>query len=139
MIIEFVSDFTKPLSKEVMMETVVTDQSSWNYNKSMDLMNSMNIKNMKVKSNNCNLNDFASSYAGALKLHSRIPTGEFSNQCSLCDYASSLAGNLRAHMKKHTGEKSEKCSLCDYASSRAGRLRTHMKTHTGEKSNRQGF
>ena len=55
-----------------MMQTVATDQSSGNYNKSMDLMESMNMKN---KSNNCNLSDFASSYAGALKLHSKILTG----------------------------------------------------------------
>ena len=70
-----------------MVQTVVTDQSSGNYNKSMDLMDSMNMKNMKVKSNNCNLNDFASSYAGALKLHSKIPTGELLNKCSQCGLA----------------------------------------------------
>ena len=87
LIIGFVSDLTKPLSKEVMMQTVATDQSSGNYNKGMDLMDSMN---MKVISNQCNLSDFASSYA---------KTTEKSNKCSLCDYASSRAGNLRAHMK----------------------------------------
>ena len=59
------------------MQTVVTDQSSGNYNKSMDLMDSMNIENRKVKF----------------------------NKCSLCDYASSRAGHLRTHMKRHTGEK----------------------------------
>ena len=65
-------------------------------------MDSMNMENMKVKS----------------------------NKCSLCDYASSQAGNLRTHMKTHTGEKSNKCSLCDYTSSQAGNLRRHMKkTH----------
>ena len=48
--------------------TVATDQSSGNYNKSMDFMDSMNMKNMKVKSNNCNLSD----YDGALKLHPKI-------------------------------------------------------------------
>ena len=102
-----------------MMQTVVTDQSSGNYNKGMDLMYSMN---MEVISNKCNLSDFASSYAKT--------TREKFNKCSLCDYASSQAGNLRTHMKTHTGEKSNKCSQCDYASSRAGNLKTHMKRHT---------
>ena len=123
-IIGFVSDLAKPLSKEVMMQTVLTDENSGKYNKDMDLIDSMN---MKVISNKCNLSEFASSCAKA--------TREKSNTCSLCDYASSRAGDLRKHMKKHTGEKSNKCSQCDYASSRAGHLRTHMKTHTGEKSN----
>ena len=83
--IGFVSDLTKPLSKEVIMQT----GNSGNYNKSMDLMDSMN---MKVISNKCNLSDFASSYAKS--------TREKSNKCSLCDYASSRAGDLRRHKKK---------------------------------------
>ena len=70
-----------------MMQTVATDQSSGNYNKGMDLMDSMN---MKVISNKCNLSDFAKT------------TREKSNKCSLCDYASSETGALRTHMKKHT-------------------------------------
>ena len=78
-----------------MMQTVVTDQSSQNYNKSIDVMDSMNMESMKVKS----------------------------NKCSLCEYASSQAGSLKTHMKTHTGEKSNKCNQCDYASSQAGDLR----------------
>ena len=87
------------------------DQNTGNYNMGMALTDPVIVKNMKVKS----------------------------NQCNLCDYASSLAGNLRKHMKKHTGEKSNKCNLCHYASSRAGDLRRHMKMHTGEKSNKCNF
>ena len=86
-----------------MMQTVVTDQSSRNYNKSMDVMDSM--KNMIVKT----------------------------DKCSHCDYASSQAGHLRTHMKTHSGEKPNKCNLCDYASSQACTLRRHLKTHSGEK------
>ena len=104
------------------MQTEEDDQRTGNYNRNMDLMDPMNVKNMKIK---CNLSDFASF----MKLHSKIPTGEKSNKCSHCDYASSQAGSLRTHMKTHTGEKSNKCNHCDYASSQAGNLRTHMKTH----------
>ena len=99
--IGFVSDLTKPLSKEVMMQTVVTEQSSGNHNKGIDLLDSMNMKNMKVKS----------------------------NKCSLCDYASSQAGSLKTHMKTHTGEKSNKCNQCDYASARVDVLTKHMAKH----------
>ena len=67
--IGFVSDLTKPLSKEVIMQTVVTDPSSRNHNKSMDKMDSMTMENLQYKYNNCNLSDFASSYPGALKTH----------------------------------------------------------------------
>ena len=93
------------MSKEVMMQTVATDQSSGNYNKGMDLMYSMN---MEVISNKCNLSDFASSYAKT--------TREKSKKCSLCVYASSRVGDMRTHMKTHTGERSNKCNQCDYAS-----------------------
>ena len=121
LIIGFVSDLSKPLSKEVIMQTVVTDQSSGNYNKGKDLMDSMN---MKVISKKCNLSDFASCNVKT--------TREKSNKCSLCDYASSQAANLKTHMKTHIGEKSNKCSMCDYASSQAGDLRRHTKkTHWG--------
>ena len=104
------------------MQTVATDQSSGNYNKSMDVMDSMNLENMKVKSNKCSLCDYASSQAGSLKTHMKTHTGEKSNKCSLCDYATSHTGSLKAHMKKHTGEKENKCNQCDYASSQAGNL-----------------
>ena len=36
-------------------------------------------------------------------------SGEKSNKCSQCNYASSWAGNLRMHLKTHSGEKSNKC------------------------------
>ena len=118
------------------MQTVATDQSSWNYNKSMDLMDSMNMKNVIVETNNCSqskkcsLCDYATSYTGSLKTHMKTHTGEKSNKCNQCDYASSRAGHLKTHMKKHTGEKSNKCNQCDYTSSQAGHLKTHMKkTH----------
>ena len=83
LIIGFVSDLSKPLSNEVMMQTVATAQSSGNYNKGMDLMDSMN---MEVISNKCNLSDFASSYAKT--------TREKSNKCSLCDYAMHHLGQV---------------------------------------------
>ena len=57
------------------MPTVVTEQISGNYNMSTDLTDPMIVNNMsQVKSNGCNLSDFASSYSGALRLHSKIPT-----------------------------------------------------------------
>ena len=83
------------------MQTVATDQSSGNYNKSIDI-----IDHTKEKSNKCYQCDYASSYASALKTHMKKHTGEKSNKCSLCDYTSSQASNLRTHMKKHTEEKS---------------------------------
>ena len=82
-----------------MMQTVATDQSSGNYNKSMELMDSMNMKDMKVTSNKCKT------------------TRKKSHKCSLCDFASSQAGHLRTHMKTHTGEKSN---------SQTGNLKTHI-------------
>ena len=84
-----------------MMQTVVTDKSSGNYKKSMDI-----VDHTKEKSNKCSQCDYASSYASALKTHMKTHTGEKSNKCNQCDYASSQAGNLRTQMKKHTGEKS---------------------------------
>ena len=89
------------------MPTVVTEQISGNYNMSTDLTDPMIVNNMSQgKSNGCNLSDFASSNAGALRLHSKIEIGEKSNKCSYCVYASSWASNLRTHMRTHTGEKS---------------------------------
>ena len=58
------------------MQAVVTDQSTGNYNMGMALTDPVTMKNVKVKS----------------------------NQCNQCDYASSQAGTLRTHMKTHTGE-----------------------------------
>ena len=137
LIISFVSVWTKPLSKKVTMPTAVTEQISGNHNMSTDLTDPMIVNNMsQVKSNGCNLSDFASSYAGALRLHLKIPIREKSNKCSHCYYASSRASDLRTHIKTHTGEKSNKCNLCHYASSQAGDLKRHMKIHTGEKSNK---
>ena len=85
-----------------------------------------------IKSKKCYRCDYASFWAGDLKKHLIMHSGEKSNKCSQCDYASSEAVNLRKHLITHSGEKSNKCSLCDYASSRADSLRTHLKTHTGE-------
>ena len=93
-----------------MMQTVVTDQSSGNYNKSMDLMDSMNMKNMKVKSNNCNLSDFASSYAGALKLRSKIPTEKLSKKCSQCGYASSYTSALKTRVAQSAEAQKQRCT-----------------------------
>ena len=87
------------------MQTVATDQSSGNYNKGIDLMDSMN---KKVISNKCIQCDYASSHAGNLRTHMKKHTGEKSKKCSHCDYASSDASNLRTHMKTHTGEKSNR-------------------------------
>ena len=43
----------------------------------------------------------------ALVSHTQSPlSGEKSNKCNQCDYASSWAGNLRTHLKMHSGEKS---------------------------------
>ena len=86
------------MSKEVIAQTVVTDQSSGNYNKSMDLMDSMN---MKVKSNKCSQCDYATSHTGSLKTHMKIHIVDKSNKCSLCDFASSQAVDLRKHLKTH--------------------------------------
>ena len=55
-----------------------------------------------------------------------------SNKCNLCDYASSQAGDLRKHLKMQSGEKSNKCNQCDLASIQAGDLRRHLKMHSGE-------
>ena len=85
------------------------------------------------KSNKCNLCDYASFYASALKTHLKMHSGEKSNKCNQCDYASSRAGHLRTHLKTHSGEKSNKCNQCDYESSDASNFRTHLKKHSGEK------
>ena len=63
-------------------------------------------------------------------------SGEKSNKCSQCDFASSWAGDLRIHLKTHIGEKSNKCNQCDFAFTQAGDLRKHLKTHSGEKSSK---
>ena len=53
---------------------------------------------------------------------------EKSNKCNLCNYASFYASALRTHLKMHNGEKSNKCNQCDFASIQAGYLRTHLET-----------
>ena len=59
-----------------------------------------------------------------------------SHKCNQCDYASSWAGHLRRHLKMHSGEKPNKCNQCDFASSQAADLRRHFKMHSGEKANK---
>ena len=98
-------------------------------------------------------------------------SGEKSNKCSQCNYASSWAGNLKMYLKTHSGGKSNRCNKCDLVSnptrwslllhlgfsiqatekystvlqyikcsrcdcSHACSLRKHLKTHTGEKTNK---
>ena len=80
-------------------------------------------------------NDFCLKGANVKLLKKTTGSAIKSNKCNLYDYASSQAGDLRKHLKMHSGEKSNKCNQCDYASSHAGNLKTHLKTHSGEKSN----
>ena len=77
-----------------------------------------------IKSNKCNLCDYASSQAGDLRKHLKMHSGEKSNKCNQCDFACVDPRSLSRHLKTHSGEKSNKCSQCDFASSRAGNLRT---------------
>ena len=92
-----------------------------------------------MKSDKCNLCDYASSQADFSR-HLKTHSGEKPKKCNQCDYASFKAINLRRHLKTHSGEKSNKCNQCNYASSEAGflrkqasHLRRHLKTHSGEK------
>ena len=101
LIFTFDSDCCKPLSKEVKMQTMVTNQST----------DPVNLKITKVKSNKCSHCDYASSRTGNLRTHMKTHTGEKSNKCSLCDYASSRAGDLRTHIK-NTLEKSPTNATC---------------------------
>ena len=80
-------------------------------------MDSMNMKNLKVKSNKCSQCDYASSYAHDLRTHLKTHSGEKPYKCNQCDYASSQAGNLKRHLKMHSGEKPNKCNQCYFESS----------------------
>ena len=74
-------------------------------------------------------NDFCLKGANVKLLKKTTGSAIKSNKCNLCDYASSQAGDLRKHLKTHSGEKLSKCSQCNYASSEPGKLRRHLKTH----------
>ena len=72
-------------------------------------------------------------YAGNLRVHKIIHTGEKPFECKQCGERFSQAGNLRVHESNHTGKKPFECKQCGKCFIKAGILRVHKRFQPGEK------
>lgn len=80
----------------------------------------------------CDICGRASNSAHALKIHTRIHTGERPHACKFCDKTYSTKGGLEIHIRTHTGETPFKCETCGKGFKDRSTMKVHYRQHTGE-------
>lgn len=65
-------------------------------------------------------------YAGQLKAHMTLHTGEKPYSCEFCSRKYRLKKSMEAHMRTHTGEKPHQCKYCSDFFKDYNDLRRHL-------------